>query len=136
MMVIPLVLVALATGIVVLRQGLAWLLDVHLMRVEMWRHYWPFHLAFLVSALCVHLPVFWWMRERLNGTRPAVVFPVAGALLAVVPIAFLRAWGDARVADLTSAEALLLCASQAASGLFLGAFYPALVREAAERRGE
>ena len=94
----------------------------------MWSRYWPFYLAFLISALFVHLPAFRWLRQRLGGTRPAVVFPLGGALLAAVPIGFLKAWGDARLADLTTTEALLLCASQSASGFFLGAFYPALIR--------
>ncbi len=88
--------------------------------------YGPFYLAFGIAVMLVYLPVFWWLRQRLRGTRPLFVFALAGALLSVMPIYGLRVSGDARLADETSPEALMIYALFVTTGFVFGLFYPGL----------
>ena len=77
----------------------------------------------------MYLPAFWWLRERLKGTRPLFVFPLAGALLSVMPIYGLKVSGDARLADSMSLEARVIYAMFVTSGFVFGLFYPGLCSE-------
>ena len=122
------VVISLSAGMAVYRFGLFWFLSRPL-RLREWSLYLPFYLAFGVAVTLVYLPVFWWLRERLKGTRPLLVFPLAGALLGMVPIYGLRVSGEARLANATSSEALMIYSMFVTSGFVFGLFYPGLCRE-------
>jgi NADH:ubiquinone oxidoreductase subunit 4 (subunit M) len=125
------VVISLSAGMAVYRFGLFWFLSQPL-RLREWSLYLPFYLAFGVAVTLVYLPVFWWLRERLKETRPLLVFPLAGALLSMVPIYGLRVSGEPRLANATSSEALMIYSMFVTSGFVFGLFYPGLCREGDE----
>jgi hypothetical protein len=120
--------ISLSSGMAVYRFGLLWILH-RPFRFREWSTYSPFYLAFGIAVMLVYLPAFWWLRERLKGTRPLFVFPLAGALLSVMPMYGLRVSGDARVADPASTEAWIIYAMFVTMGLVFGLFYPGLYSE-------
>jgi len=127
-MLFVVLVISLSSGMLVYRSGLWWFLHQPLRSWE-WDRYGSFYLAFGIAVMLVYLPVFWWLRERLKGTRPRLVFPLAGALLSTMPIYGLRVSGEARLADVTSPEALLISAMFVTSGFVFGLFYPGLCSE-------
>jgi hypothetical protein len=132
-MFLVVLVISLSPGMLVYRAGLWWLLHRPLRSWE-WAMYGPFYLAFGIAVMLVYLPVFWWLRQRLRGTRPLFVFPLAGALLSVMPIYGLRVSGDARLADETSLEALMIYALFVTTGFVFGVFYPGLCSEKENER--
>ena len=120
--------ISLSAGMAVYRFGLLWILH-RPFRFREWSTYGPFYLAFAIAVILVYLPAFWWLRKRLKGTRPLFVFPLAGALLSVMPIYGLKVSGDASLADSTSLEARVIYAMFVTSGFVFGLFYPGLCSE-------
>jgi hypothetical protein len=127
------IVISLSSGLAVYRFGLLWILH-RPFRFRDWSSYGPFYLAFGIAVMLVYLPVFWWMRERLKGTRALLVFPLAGALLSVMPIYGLKVSGDSRLADPASTEARIIYAMFVTSGFVFGLFYPGLISEKENER--
>ncbi len=128
------VVISLSAGMAVYRFGLYWFSHRPL-RFREWSLYGPFYLAFAMAVILVYLPLFWWLRERLKGIRPLLVFPLAGALVSVAPIYGLKVWGEARLVDGTSSETLMIDAMFVTTGFVFGLFYPGLCREEQHKIG-
>lgn len=128
LLLLAVLVISLSSGMAVYRFGLWWFLH-RPFRFREWSTYGPFYLAFGIAVMLVYLPAFWWLRERLKGTRPLLVFPLAGALLSMVPIYGLKVSGDARLADGTSPEARIIYAMFVTTGFVFGLFYPGLWSE-------
>lgn len=120
--------ISLSSGMMVYRSGLFWYLHRPFPYRD-WASYGPFYLAFLLAVILVYLPVFRWLQNRLNGTRPPLVFALAGALLSMVPTYGLKVLGDARLEQATSPEALVIWATFVTAGFVFGWFYPGMCRE-------
>ena len=127
-MLVAVMVISLSSGMAVYRVGLSWVFH-RPFHFREWSIYRPFYLAFGITVVLVYLPVFWWLRERLKATHPLLVFPLAGALLSIMPIYGLRVSGEARLADATSPEALLIYAMFVTTGFVFGLFYPGLCSE-------
>lgn len=119
------VVISLSSGMVAYRIALSRLLH-RPFRYSEWSLYGPLYIVFGITVILVYLPFFGWLRGRLNGTRPLLVFPLAGALLSIVPISGLRMSGDARLADALSPEARVIYSMFVTTGFVFGLLYPVL----------